>query len=78
MGFDWMTILATTYVTLCTWYIRRGQKKDTSKVIRSTAAQSTSDEIHDIVKSLQADMILVKKVIAADQSVDHRAPDKGE
>lgn len=82
MGIElgWGTAVQALILAGCTWYMRRGQKSDTTRVIRSTAAQSTSEEIRDQVVALKAqvdelatDVRLVKK---ATVRIDDRGPSR--
>lgn len=45
-----------------------------AKIISTTAAQSTVDDILKRVKDIELDLSVVKKAIAPDASVDHRSP----
>ena len=58
MDIGWGTALQAVIITLCTWYMRQGSKRDSELTIRSTAAQSTSNEILDRVKALELELKL--------------------
>lgn len=63
---------------VATLWVRSRGKRDTEKVadkvIKSTAAQSTSEEILRKISELELDMRLVKSHLFGDTSIDHRGP----
>lgn len=71
MDLGWGTVVQAVILAFCTWYMRRGQKADSQAVIRSTAAQSTSNDILARVTRIETDLELVKKATVA---VDDRGP----
>lgn len=68
----WQAAIQAVLVALSTWYVRRGSKKDSTEVKRTTAVltQIHSDEIGERisyletnVRGLTVDMELVKRVV---------------
>jgi len=56
----------------------RKTEQSAESIAKSTASQTTSDEIRKDVKELKAEVELLKKSICGDNFVDHRGPKKGE
>jgi hypothetical protein len=70
----WAAALQAVIIAISTWYVRRGAKQDAGWVARSTAAQSTSNEILERVKAVELDLALVKRATLKDSSIDDRGP----
>lgn len=75
---DWGTVIQTLIVAICTWYLRRGGKKDTAvataTVVKSTASQVTSDEILKRVAKLETDVSHLREIYVTQFGIDHRGP----
>jgi hypothetical protein len=71
MDLGWGTVIQAVILCVCTWYMRSGAAKDRDQVVRSTAAQSTSNDILTRVTRIETDLELVKKATVA---VDDRGP----
>jgi hypothetical protein len=73
----WAELAKLALYGLLAWWIRRGSIGDNSaaadRVIKSTAAQSTSEDILTRVKQLELDVALVKRATVRE---DDRAPDR--
>ncbi len=73
----WAEVAKLSLYALLAWWIRRGSIADNSKaadrVITSTAAQSTSNDILTRVKQLELDLALVKRATVKE---DDRAPER--
>lgn len=79
MELGWEVVAQAVAIAVCTWYVRRGSKRDSekasSRVIRSTAAQSTSNDILARMKKVERDLALVKMAITGDNGgIDDRGP----
>lgn len=75
MELGWIAVIQGVIITGCTWYMRQGSKRDTETVVRSTAAQSTSDSILDRVRLIEIDVALIKRSTVKRADLDHRGPD---
>lgn len=70
----WVEVFQAVTLALCTWYIRRGSKKDTAALKRGTAAQSTSYEILRRITVLETDVGQIKETMAKKLGIDNRGP----
>lgn len=75
MDLGWNTAIQAVIIAGCTWYMRRGSRRDSDQVVMRTAAQSTSNDILDRVKAVELDLALVKQATVKEtQALDHRGP----
>lgn len=74
----WAEIAKLALFILLTWWIRRGSVADNTKaaerVIKSTAAQSTSEDIVARLQRVETDLALVKRATVGGSSIDDRGP----
>lgn len=54
--------------------MRQGSKRDSESVKRSTAAQSTSEEILARLTAVESDLALMKQAMLKQFGIDHRGP----
>lgn len=77
---DWSTVIQTVILAVSTWYLRKGSKKDTAvataAVVKSTASQSTSDEILTRVAKLEDDVSHLREMYVIQFGIDHRGPSR--
>ena len=73
MVFDivgWNGVAQAIIVAICSWYVRRGAKKDSKEIKTAGEAQlSTSQQILDRIGTLEVDMTLVKRCIFRENGV---------
>lgn len=63
----WSAVAQAVIVATCSWYVRRGSKKDAKVLEHSNQVQlSTSQEILNRIGDLELDMTLVKRSIFRD------------
>lgn len=74
MELGWGNVVQAVLIAISTWYMRRGNKNDTSSVIRTTAAQRTSNEILERVQSLEAQVQLIRTIVSKGVTIDDRGP----
>lgn len=74
MELGWAAAIQAVVIAISTVIIRAGSRKDAATVSRSTAAQSTSNDILARVQAIETDLALVKMATLKDTEVDHRAP----
>jgi hypothetical protein len=74
MDLGWAAVLQAVIISISTWYVRRGSRQDAVYVAKSTAAQSTSNDILERVKKLEDDLALVKRITLKDNRIDDRGP----
>lgn len=78
MDVTWLEIIKLAVFGLLTWWIRHGSKADVkteaNRVITSTAAQSTSNEILERLAAVETDLALIKKATVKCVTIDDRAP----
>lgn len=83
MELGWQAVVQAVIVAACTWYIRRGNKRDSQDLKRVAQAESgTMREILDRLKAVELDLALIKRVTLKDNSGDQptnikRGPDRG-
>lgn len=68
MDLTWSAVIQSIILAICTWYVRRGSKKDSESVKRTTeihdkVSESKSNEINDRLKRLESDMEFIKHVL---------------
>lgn len=63
----WNTVVQAVIVSACSWYLRRGNKKD-SKSIKDSSNQAT-DKILERLGKLESDMALVKKAVLPEHEI---------
>ena len=68
MDVTWSTVVQSVILAVCTWYVRRGSKKDAASIKRTAQDHDqvlveTSTAILDRLNKLELDMQLIKHTI---------------
>jgi hypothetical protein len=63
----WSSVIQAVIVASCSWYVRRGQKRDTAAIRTSSEAHLTvSEQILNRLSGLEVDMTMVKRCMFKD------------
>lgn len=74
MELGWSNAIQAIIMMISTWYIRRGGKSDAQGVKNSTAAQTTSTEILERVRTLEVKVDVILELTRESVGIDHRGP----
>lgn len=74
----WSSAAQAVILAVCTWYMRRGSKRD-HETLKSTgqAQLSATQQILDRISELEVDMALVKRYLFRDNKLSPIADTKG-
>ncbi len=77
---EWSAVIQSVVLAFCTWYVRRGSRKDKEAVIDCTSSEETSKEILKRLYWIESEFVVMKRAFSEmqkSQSKNLGLPNRG-